>query len=188
MEFVHPIRDRKKIDAMKKYLRGSSERNHCLFTLGINSGLRISDLLRLDICDVVEGKKVKDRICLRESKTGKHKEFPISSNAKKAIADYLKTRENYQLDDPLFLSRKQNGYLGRWQAYKIINDAARAVGIKEKIGTHTLKKTMGYHAYKEGKDITLIQKLFNHSAPSITLAYIGITQEDLDNVYLDLNL
>ncbi|BBM86842.1 site-specific integrase [Candidatus Uabimicrobium amorphum] len=188
MEFVHPIRDRKKIDAMKKYLRGSSERNHCLFILGINSGLRISDLLKLRILDVVDGKKIKERICIREKKTGKNKEFPIGTNAKRAIVDYLKTRVEYSPNEPLFISRKNKRHLGRWQAYKIINDAAKAVGIKEKIGTHSLKKTFGYHAYKEGKDITLIQKLFNHSAPSVTLAYIGITQEDLDNVYLELNL
>ncbi|WP_072169790.1 tyrosine-type recombinase/integrase [Propionispora sp. 2/2-37] len=71
---------------------------------------------------------------------------------------------------------------------KIINNAARSIGITEKIGTHTLRKTFGYHAYQSGVSIGVIQKLFNHSAPSITLRYIGITQDDLDNVYLNLNL
>ena len=59
---------------------------------------------------------------------------------------------------------------------------------KEKIGTHTLRKTFGYHAYNSGYDIELIQKLFNHSALSITLRYIGITQDDMDDVYLNLDL
>lgn len=76
----------------------------------------------------------------------------------------------------------------RQQAYRAINGAARAVGICERIGTHTLRKTFAYHAYKQGTDITRIQKLLNHSAPSVTLAYIGITREELDNVYLSLNL
>ena len=62
------------------------------------------------------------------------------------------------------------------------------VGIKEKIGTHTLRKTFGYHTYNNGYDITLIQKLFNHSSPSVTLRYIGITQDELDDVYLSLDL
>ena len=53
---------------------------------------------------------------------------------------------------------------------------------------HTMRKTFGYHAYKKGMDITIIQKLLNHSSPSITLSYIGITRDDLDNVYLNLNL
>ena len=76
----------------------------------------------------------------------------------------------------------------RDQAYKIINAAAREIGIKETIGTHTLRKTFGYHAYKSGIAIEVLQKLFDHSTPGITLRYIGITQDDLDDVYLNLNL
>jgi len=58
------------------------------------------------------------------------------------------------------------------------------VGITEAIGTHTLRKTFGYWAYKDGKDLSLIQKLLNHASPAVTLAYIGITQDELDDVYL----
>ncbi|MFD1676865.1 tyrosine-type recombinase/integrase [Alicyclobacillus fodiniaquatilis] len=74
------------------------------------------------------------------------------------------------------------------QAWKALNKAAKTVGIKERIGTHTLRKTFAYHAYKQGQDITLIQKLLNHSAPSVTLRYIGITQDQMDDVNLTLNL
>ena len=103
------------------------------------------------------------------------------------MKEYLKTRE-YNENEPLFISRKNKGFLMRQQAYKIINDVAKSVGIKEKIGTHTLRKTFGYHAYNNGYDITLIQKLFNHSSPSVTLRYIGITQDEMDDVYLSLDL
>lgn len=191
LEFVQPIRDKKKIDTMKKILLAKSVRDFCLFTMGINSGLRISDLLLLKIKDVVdENGKVRSRITLREKKTNKTKDFPISDIAKKAITEYLQTR-NYKFDEPVFLSKKQNNgkaSLQRDQAYKIINNAAKEIGITEKIGTHTLRKTFGYHAYKRGVAIEVIQKLFNHSTPSITLRYIGITQDDLDGVYLNLNL
>ena len=86
------------------------------------------------------------------------------------------------------MSRKNKGFLLRQQAYKIINNVAKEVGIKEKIGTHTLRKTFGYHAYNKGYDIAIIQMLFNHSSPSVTLRYIGITQDNLDDVYLSLDL
>ena len=76
----------------------------------------------------------------------------------------------------------------RQQAYKILNSVAKDVGIKEKIGTHTLRKTFGYHAYKNGYDITIVQKILNHSSPSVTLRYIGITQDKLDDVYMNLDL
>ena len=187
MEFVQPIRDLKKIDTIKKLLKQQNLRDYCLFVLGINSGLRISDLLKLRISDVSEKGKIKDRIRLREKKTNKFKDFPLSNSTKSALKEYLKTRE-YNENEPLFISRKNKGFLLRQQAYKIINDVAKSVGIKEKIGTHTLRKTFGYHAYNNGYDITLIQKLFNHSSPAVTLRYIGITQDEMDDVYLSLDL
>lgn len=212
MEFVQPIRDLNQIETIKRLLKQQNLRDYCLFLLGINSGLRISDLLRLLISDVSEKGKPKDRIRLREKKTNKYKDFPISDNAKSAIKEYLKTRIINE-NEPLFISRKRNraeaerlcvgkdcnavncevsrgnkGFLTRQQAYRILNDDARSIGIKEKIGTHTLRKTFGYHAYNNGYDITLIQKLFNHSAPNITMRYIGITQEQMDDVYLSLDL
>jgi integrase len=191
MEYVEPIRDRKKIDDIKKILKATNLRDYCLFTLGINSGLRICDLLNLKIKDVMDKKrKIKDRITIREQKTGKIKNFPIADTAKKVLMEYLITRD-FLLDEPLFLSRKEKGgkqTIGRQQAYRIINKIVRIVGLREGYGTHTLRKTFGYHAYQSGVDISILQKLFNHSAPCVTLAYIGITQDDLDDVYLNLNL
>lgn len=187
MEFVQPIRDLKQIETIKRLLRQQSPRDYCLFVLGINSGLRISDLLRLRICDVSEKGKPRDRIRLREKKTNKFKDFPISENTKRAIKEYINSRIINE-NEPLFISRKNKGFLLRQQAYRILNDVAKSVGIKEKIGTHTLRKTFGYHAYKGGYNIEVIQKLFNHSSPSVTLRYIGITQDDMDDVYLSLDL
>ena len=187
MEFVQPIRRLKQIETIKKLLKQQSLRDYCLFVLGINSGLRISDLLKLRISDVAEKGKVKDRIRLRENKTNKFKDFPISDNAKSAIREYLKSRQ-YNENEPLFISRKNKGFLLRQRAYKILNEVARSIGIKEKIGTHTLRKTFGYHAYNNSYDIAIIQKLFNHSSPSVTLRYIGITQDEMDDVYLSLDL
>lgn len=187
MEFVQPIRDLKQIETIKKLLKQQNLRDYCLFVLGINSGLGISDLLKLRISDVIENNKIKARIRLREKKTNKFKDFPLSDKTKQAIKEYLKIR-NYTDNEPLFISRKNKGFLLRGQAYKIINNVAQSVGIKEKIGTHTLRKTFGYHVYNNGYDITLIQKLFNHSSPSVTLRYIGITQDEPDDVYLSLDL
>ena len=75
MEFVQPIRDVKQIDTIKKLLKQQSLRDYCLFVLGINSGLRISDLLKLRISDISDKGKIKDRIRLREKKTNKFKDF-----------------------------------------------------------------------------------------------------------------
>jgi len=183
MELVEPIRSKKYVDALKKYLRGQNIRDYLLFVLGINSGLRISDLLKLTVKDV----QGQERISIREQKTGKAKDFPLSENCKKAINEYLKITKI--TDGYLFTSRKGNNKpITRIQAYRILSEAAKTIGITESIGTHTLRKTFGYHAYINGTDVTRIQKLLNHSSPSVTLAYIGITKEELDNVYISLNL
>ena len=182
MEYVEPVRSKQQIENIKRYLKLNNLRDYLLFVLGINSGLRISDLLLLTLEDVKE----RDRIILREKKTGKTKDFPLSDTCKKAIQEFLgSTRIS---SGWLFKSKKGNNPITRIQAYRIINSAARAVGIKDAIGTHTLRKTFGYWAYKKGVDVTKIQKLLNHSAPSVTLAYIGITKDELDNVYINLNL
>jgi site-specific recombinase XerD len=182
MEFVEPIRSKKQMEAMKKYLRGQQVRDYLLLVLGINSGLRISDLLKLEVEDVYQ----KDRICIREQKTGKLKDFPLSDTCKKAIHDYVKTTG--RTSGVLFASRKGGKPISRVQAYRILNQAAEHVGITENIGTHTLRKSFGYHAYQAGIDITRIQKLLNHSSPGVTLTYIGITKEELDGIYIRLNL
>lgn len=72
-------------------------------------------------------------------------------------------------------------------AWKIIKEAAEAVGVKD-IGTHSLRKTWAYHSYKAGTDIVIIQDMLNHSSPAITLRYIGITQDEKDRAVLSLDL
>jgi integrase len=183
MELVHPIRDRKKIKAMKKALLEGPQgcRNHLLFVLGINSGLRISDLLSLTFNDIINGNGVKSNIKMRENKTGKLKDFPLSKVCIDAINTYVTNNPYSALSDLLFP-------ISRTRAWQIIKQAAINVGIEERIGTHSLRKTFGYHAFKAGADITRIQKLLNHSSPGITLAYIGITKDELDGIYLNLNL
>jgi len=193
MKLVQPIRDLKKIKAMKKILLEDKQnglRNHLLFVLGINSGLRISDLLQLRIKDILDEKgKIKDFITLQEKKTKKTKKFPINHSSSKAIREYINELNISDYDQYLFKSRKgKNNPISRVQAWELLKKAANKAEISEPIGTHSLRKTFGYHAYQSGIDITLLQNIFNHSAPSITLRYIGITQDDMDNVYINLNL
>lgn len=188
MEFVEPIRDRKKINDMKKYLQGN-KRDFLLFTLGINSALRVSDLLELKFEDIIDEKlKPLDHIKLKETKTGKHNKIAISKSVKKAIINYIKEYYKGNLSYYVFYSRKGiNKPIQRAMAWKVIKGAADAVGVKD-IGTHSLRKTWAYHSYKAGTDIVIIQDMLNHSSPAITLRYIGITQDEKDRAVLSLDL
>lgn len=169
MEFVQPIRDPKKIQEMKELL---NPRDSFMFTLGINVGVRISDLLQLKVKDI----RGKNHLVMTESKTGKQKRFLINSQLKQVIYNYT---EGMDGDAWLFPSRKGDKPISRVQAYRVLNQTAKEIGLEE-IGTHTLRKTFGYHFYKNTKDIAMLQEIFNHSAPSITLRYIGINQDSMD--------
>jgi len=174
MNYVEPIRDLDKIDQIKIYLRSRNQRDFIMFLLGINSGLRISDILRLKVSDV----KDRESIIITEKKTGKEKRFLLNDNLKSELREFVTFKD----EDEYMFSRYRSGKkpLDRSTAYLIINNAARAVGISDNVGTHTLRKTFGYHFYQRTKDVALLQQLFNHSSPSVTLKYIGINQDVVD--------
>jgi integrase len=186
MEVV-PIPDPQKITQMKEVMK-RRERDALLFVLGINSALRISDLLSLSVGDVMdEAGNIADVIILKERKTGKSKRIAVNMSIKEALYDYLGGRPGANRDEPLFPSQK-GGTLSRSQAWRIMSRAGELVGLKN-IGTHSLRKTFGYHLYKKTRgDIGLVQKLMNHSTSEFTLSYIGIDQEKMDEAYLELNL
>lgn len=183
---VEPIKDKSQVKAVEKYLENYSKRNQLIFIFGINTGLRVSDILELDIQDV----KNKSYIEIREKKTGKYKRFPLNNKLKTLIKEYLKEREqNYSITEgePLFIGKK-HCRLNRSQVYRFLRDACKKVGLNINAGTHTMRKTFGYHHYKQFNDIALLQKILNHSSPSITLRYIGIDQETIDISYNSFEL
>lgn len=173
MNKVEPIRDFDKIEEMKTELMKQNYRDYLLFSIGINTGFRISDILSLKVGDV----KNKTHIEVTEQKTGKNKKQIINPQLREDIDSYIKDMET---NDHLFQSRKgDNKPISRVQAYRVLRKAADKIGIK-KVGTHTLRKTFGYHHYQRHKDVALLQQLFNHSSPSVTLDYIGINQDIKD--------
>jgi integrase len=174
LNFVEPIRDKDMIEEIKEFLRETNQRNYILFLLGINTGLRISDILKLRVRDVGGW-----HITIREQKTGKHKKIRITTQLKKELREYCKDKPG---NEYLIKSRQgKNKPLTRGMAYVILNQIAEEFDIDECIGTHSMRKTFGYFYYKKFKDIAALQKIFNHSIPEITLDYIGITQDDLDS-------
>ncbi len=180
MNEVEPIRDKKRIRKVERFLAKRSQRDLLLFVMGTNTGLRVSDILALDVEDV----KNKDFIDIIEKKTGKHKRFPINDKIKDLIQKFTL---NKKAEEPLFKTIYQNR-MERTYAYRIVNKACKKVGMQEKIGTHTMRKTFGYHHYHKFRDVALLQKIFNHYSPSVTLRYIGIDQEEINNSYLNFIL
>ena len=180
MTKVEPIRNLNDIKVVEKLLEEQNERDLLLFILGINCGLRISDMLALNVQDVKNRKYIQ----IYEKKTGKFKKFPMNKKLKSMFQKYTKNRFP---QEPLFKTRFNNR-LDRVAAYRMINDVCVKAGLEENIGTHTLRKTFGYHYYKKYKDIVILQKIFNHSNPNVTLRYIGIEQDKIDKSYINFIL
>ncbi|BAQ11460.1 phage integrase family site specific [Bacillus sp. OxB-1] len=182
MNFVQPIREVEKVREVRAILSEKSARNELLFCFGIYTGLRISDILRFKIKDV-RGKSV---LYIREQKTQKTnsvKRIPVLPELRKIIDKYIKDLSD---DEYLFKSRQgRNSPITRVQAYNILREAAHTAGLAE-IGTHTLRKTFGYHLYQATKDVALLQDIFGHSAEYITLKYIGVNQDAIEAAYKKL--
>lgn len=184
MKNVEPIRDKDDIERMKDYMRNWNPRNYLLFVFGLNSGLRVSDLLQLKKRDVMG-----THVIVQEMKTRKEKPFYINSTLRRSIDKYAKNLKDY---DYLFTSNKKdpNGKprpISRGQAWKILNKCARQCGLV-RIGTHSMRKTFGYHMYKKDKNVAALMELFNHSSPDITLRYIGINQDEKDTAMANFGL
>lgn len=169
---MQPIRDPEQIQQLKDHFREQNERNYMLFVMGINTGLRISDILKLKVGDVRS-----THISMREKKTGKQKRIQITPSLRRELRWYIEGR-----DDSEYLIRSRHGKnkpIGRSMAYKILRTAAEGFGLED-IGTHTLRKTFGYHMYMQTKNIALLMEIFNHSSEKVTLRYIGVNQDVMD--------
>lgn len=177
---VEPIRDIDIVNDIMDYLKADNERDYVLFSFGIYSGLRISDILKLRVRDI----RNKKHIYMREKKTGKERRFIISKELKNIFDSYIKDKKDYEY---LFVSRKGlNKPITRQRAYMILKDVGKRFGI-ESIGTHSLRKTFGYFLYKQTKDILVVKEVLGHTDVSITRRYIGLTQDDKDKLMKGLS-
>lgn len=171
---VQPLRSLQQIEDLKWALkRHCSQRDYILFLIGINTGLRVGDLLSLKIADI-RGKK---KVTVREGKTKKPRTIYLT-NIYEEVAAYIEMLPNTVW---LFPSRKGNQAISRVQAYRQLNKAADMADIHEGIGTHTMRKTFGYWHYKQFKDVAELQMILNHAHPKVTLRYIGILEEEVEN-------
>ncbi|NMA68040.1 MAG: tyrosine-type recombinase/integrase [Desulfitobacterium sp.] len=187
MECVEPIKDVESIKNIRRVLGKSSQRDLLLFVLGINTGIRISDLLTLKLSDVWEKGQIKEFLCLYDDKREEEDIYYLNSKVREELEKYLASNPLNE-GDYLFKSQKDDLPITRQQAYRIINQAARDAGVLGKIGTHTLRKTFGYHAFRAGVTISLLMKIFHHYSPSETLKYIGVDKEETKYIRIDVNL
>ena len=177
---VQPLRTQQEINDFLFCLRRNKNANRdvFLFLIGINSGLRMSDIVKLQKKDIISSKNPR----IVEKKTGKTRILYLSS-LQDLIQDYTKDLEP---EDYLFPSTK-GSHLEVNTVYQMFQKVAKLLG-RDDIGTHTLRKTFGYHYYKKTKDVATLMEIFGHSSEKITKRYIGINEDEISETLLNFRL
>lgn len=200
-----PIKNIDDIFNISKYLIESKRfRDNMLFIVGINFGLRVSDLRMLRFSNIInDNMTFKDSFPVFEKKTRntrkrkKNRYITINSAVIEAVTLYLKNTSNVSLSDYMFRSESNRGGssnkpLAPQSIDRILKGIAKDLDINIKISTHTLRKTFCYHQMlmsgNSSRKLLLLQKMLNHSSPAQTLDYIGITSEEIEEAYKNLNL
>ena len=192
MSTSQPIRNKNELQELKNYYYETEQnlRNYALICLGINSALRISDLLDLRWRDVYsfERSSFLTHISIQEQKTGKETRVALNKNATQGLCCYMNSLGQVTANSYIFPGRSSDQHLSRTQAFRIIRHASEQLHFENKLSCHSMRKTFGYHAWKCGTPPAVLMDINNHSSYAITKRYLGIEQDDKDDVFLHLNL
>ena len=202
---AEPIKSMDDIFRISKYLIAQKRyRDNMLFIVGINFGLRVSDLRMLRFSNLINDNLIfKDSFAVFEKKTRKTRKrkknryITINHAVVEAVTLYLEHTDGVCLSDFMFRSESNRGKnknepLSANSIDRILKGVAADLDLNVKISTHTLRKTFCYHqmvmSHNDSRKLLLLQKMLNHSSPAQTLDYIGITTEEIDEAYKKLNL
>lgn len=202
---AEPIKSMDDIFQISQYLISENRyRDNMLFIVGINFGLRVSDLRMLRFCNLInDNLTFKNSFAVFEKKTRntrkrkKNRYITINHAVIEAVTLYLENTPNVSLSDYMFRSVSNRGGntnapLSIKSIDRILKGLAIDLNLSVKMSTHTLRKTFCYHqmvmSHNDSRKLLLLQKMLNHSSPAQTLDYIGITAEEIDDAYKQLNL
>jgi integrase len=181
---VQAITELRHVRSIKRLLK-DSPRDRLLFVMGVNSGLRVQDLLALKVGDV-RGLKLEDRVPIREKKTGKPNVLVANKEILSSLEEYLALA---QPKDGQFLFRSRKGFnapLTTLTVTKKVKAWTRAINLRGNYGCHSLRKTWCYHQRKQfGVSWELLAKRLNHSSPAVTRRYLGVQDEEVEEVLLN---
>ena len=196
---VMPIKNIEDIERCKEFLKNRTEnapekykksyaKDLLLFKIGINTGLRVNDLLSIEWKDIFKPGTHQFSIYFvpKEQKTKKVRQIFINDSFKAAVKEYLKYVPNAKLEGYVFTNRQGNR-LSDASVDKLMKLLEKNLGL-ENLSTHSLRKTFAYHMYMQTQDISLVQEILQHSSVAVTRRYLGISQQVKEKAYNELNL
>jgi len=163
-----------------------------IWKVGVNTALRISDLLSLTMDNVRALNTEQPALNVIEQKTGKHRKIVINQTALNIMQRRLSDNPDhvwlFQIDAVNRDRRAPPKPINRRSVSRVFEQVGQRVAPKVALGTHSMRKTRGYAMHKAGRSIESIAKVLNHSSPAVTMRYIGLVQQDIDESYTELEL
>ncbi len=192
MGTTQPIRTKEELKKFTDYykINKNNPRNYALIVFGLHTALRISDILEITWKEVYdfEQQTFHKYLGLKERKTGKYVNIALNPHIIEALSIW-KEQISPEPQHRLFCKKTMPlAPLSRSQAYRIVKEASENALHKQNISCHSLRKTFGYHAWKQGTQPALLMDIFNHSSYQITKRYLGIGQDEKDSVYMNIDL
>ena len=209
---VYAFRTKEEIASMisvfDKHIKNTSDgvhrqiacRNKLLFVIGINIGIRASDLRtlkwsfffnKLDNGELEFNSFYK----IQPMKQRKQKKFVtlfFNQAVKTAINNYKSEYPIENLDSYLFTSQKGDEPINEKSLWRIIKEAANEAGIKQNIGSHSLRKSFGFWCWHNAEDknkaLVILQQIFSHSSTQVTARYIGILNDEIEDMFNSIDL
>ncbi|WP_319759547.1 tyrosine-type recombinase/integrase [Maridesulfovibrio sp.] len=179
---VDPITSLKDIANLKKLLE-DNPRDLALFVLGINTNLRAIDLVQIEAEQFIHA-KVGDELVLKEQKTSKGRRISLNGNVLKAVRPWAIRCQDLE-QRYLFTDRNGNHMKANY-VNKLVKKWCAKLNLKGNYGSHTLRKTFGYHQRVTfHEDIPTLMEIFNHSNQRQTLEYLCIQPEEIRDVYMN---
>jgi len=192
MQEVEAVKTAEQRQQVEAHLAGQGVIYADIWKAGVNTALRISDLLSLTMDDVRSLDAEQPSLQIKEQKTGKRRKIVVNQSAlavmQRRLADHPKHVWLFQSDAVTLNKRQPPKPINRRSVSRVFERVGQKVAPKIALGTHSMRKTRGYAMHKAGRSIESIAKILNHSSPAVTMRYIGLVQQDIDDSYTELEL
>ncbi|MGJ8560133.1 MAG: tyrosine-type recombinase/integrase [Litorimonas sp.] len=179
---VEPIRHLEDIQAIKALL-SDNPRDLCMFTFGINTAYRAGEILSLKVGHVAH-LNVGDRLDLKQSKSGRYRAITLNRTVVESMERWLAVHPHASPDSPLFRSQRSGSALTVSAANHKMKSWCADIGLKGNYGTHTMRKTWGYHQrVQNNRPVALLMAAFGHTSEKQTLEYLCIQDGEIRDLY-----